>query len=58
VDNVEIIDVIVKHINGTDYYYDSRNHKNKLYNPKNGLCVGLWDDKNNVIVPHDDSDVE
>lgn len=43
VDNVEIIDVIVKHINGKDYYYDSRSHKNTLYNPKNGEEIGQYD---------------
>jgi hypothetical protein len=56
VDNVETIEVIARELNGTNYYLDTR--KSKVYNPKNGLCVGLWDDKRNIIVPHDDSDVE
>ena len=50
VDNVETIEVTVKHINGTDYYYDSRSHKNKLYNPKTGKYVGRWDAANEKLI--------
>jgi hypothetical protein len=56
VDNVETIEVVAKELNGTNYYLDTR--KSKVYNPKNGLCVGLWDSVREIIVPHDDSDVE
>jgi hypothetical protein len=61
VEDVETIDVILKHIDGTDYYYDSRNHKNKLYNPKTGKYVGRWDSvKDGGVIRHDipDSDHE
>lgn len=61
VDDVETIEVTVKHINGTDYYYDSRSHKNKLYNPKTGKYVGRWDSaKDGGVIRHDipDSDAE
>lgn len=61
VDDVETIEVTVKHINGTDYYYDSRSHKNKLYNPKTGKYVGRWDSvKDGGVIRHDipDSDHE
>ena len=43
VDNVETIEVTIKHIDGKDYYYDSRSHKNTLYNPKNGEEIGQYD---------------
>jgi len=56
VDNVETIEVIARELNGTNYYLDTR--KSKVYNPKNGLCVGLWDSVREIIVPHVDSDVE
>jgi hypothetical protein len=43
VDNVETIEVTIKYIDGKDYYYDSRSHKNTLYNPKNGEEIGQYD---------------
>ena len=59
VEDVETIDVILKHIDGTDYYYDSRNHKNKLYNPKTGKYVGrLESDTGKIITTIPDSDAE
>lgn len=56
VDNVETIEVILKHIDGTDYYLDTR--KSKLYNPNNGLCNKKWDSVRQIIIPYDDSDHE
>ena len=59
VEDVETIDVIVKNIDGTDYYYDSRNHKNKLYNPKTGKYVGhLESVTGKIITTIPDSDAE
>jgi hypothetical protein len=59
VEDVETIDVILKHIDGTDYYYDSRNHKNKLYNPKTGKYVGRLESvTGKIITTIPDSDAE
>ena len=58
VDSVETIEVIQKHIDGTDYYYDSRNHKNKLYNPKTGKYVGRLEVTGKIITTIPDSDAE
>jgi uncharacterized ParB-like nuclease family protein len=49
VDNVETIEVTIKHVEGKDWYYDSRNHKYKLYDPKTGKYVGRYESENNTI---------
>jgi hypothetical protein len=59
VDNVETIEVTIKHVEGKDWYYDSRNHKYKIYNPKNGKYEGRYVLESNTInrdIP--DSDAE
>ena len=49
VEDVETIDVIVKFVEGKDWYYDSRNHKRKLYDPKTGKYVGRYEEKTDTI---------
>ena len=49
VEDVERIDVIVKFVEGKDWYYDSRNHKRKLYDPKTGKYVGRYEEKTDTI---------
>jgi hypothetical protein len=49
VEDVETIDVIVKFVEGKDWYYDSRNHKRKLYDPKTGKYVGRYESETNTI---------
>ena len=56
-EEVHVIQVIKKELNGKQYYYDSG--KKKLYEPSTGKYVGRWDSvKELVITSIPDSDAE
>ena len=56
-EEVHVVQVIKKELNGKQYYYDSG--KKKLYEPSTGKYVGRWDSvKELVITSIPDSDAE
>jgi len=56
-EEVHVVQVIKKELNGKQYYYDSG--KKKVYEPSTGKYVGRWDSaKDSIITSIPDSDAE